>query len=108
MSNHDRIERMLREDAAGPLPDGGFAARVMAALPPAAPRRSLWWKPALVLGSAAIGSALAVALGPSDLSLVQGFVDLAHSRIATPSALTGLAMSLTLIVCAVVLAAETD
>ena len=108
MSNHDWIDHALREDAARPLPDGGFVARVVDSLPPARAARSAWWKPMLVLGSAALGSALAAALGPSDLSLLQGFVDLAHSRIATPSALTGLAMALSLIVCAVVLAAETD
>jgi len=39
---------------------------------------------------------------------VQGFVDLAHSRIGTPAALTGLATSLAFLVCAIVLAAETD
>ena len=108
MSNEDWLDKLLREDARQALPDGGFSSRVMSALPPATQRDSLWWKPVLVLGSAALGSALAVLLGPSDLSLVQGFIDLAHSRIGTPSAMTGLAMSLVLVVCAVVLAAETD
>ena len=108
MNPEDRLDKLLRDDARQPLPDGTFTSRVMAALPPVRNRDSSWWKPVLVLGSAALGSALAVILGPSDLSLVQGFVDLAHSRLGTPSALTGLAMSLALVVCAVVLAAETD
>ena len=108
MSNEDWLDRLLRDDARQTLPDGTFTSRVMSALPPARKGGSSWWKPVLVLGSAAVGSALAVILGPSDLSLVQGLIDLAHSRIGTPSALTGLAMSLALVVCAVVLAAETD
>ena len=108
MNPEDRLDELLREDGSQALPDGTFSSRVRAALPPARKHDSLWWKPVLILGSAAVGSALAVILGPSDLSLVQGFIDLAHSRIGTPSALTGLAMSLALVVCAVVLAAETD
>ena len=108
MKEHDWLDRLLHEDAKAALPDGGFSARVMDALPPVRARAASWWKPVLVLGSAAVGSALAVLLGPGDLSLAQGVIDLAHSRLATPSALTGLAMSLTLVVCAVVLAAETD
>ena len=108
MNTNDWIEKVLREDAARPLADGGFTRRVTAALPPPSAARSAWLKPVLVIGSAALGSVLAFALGPSDLSLVQGFVDLAHSRLGTPSALTGLAMTLTFLVCAVVLASETE
>lgn len=106
-NGNDWIEKLLRDDAKVELPDGGFSRRVMSSLPARAKPR-LWFKPLLVVGSAALGSVLAVALGPSDLSLVQGFVDLAHSRLGTPSAITGLAMSLAFLVCAIVLAAETE
>jgi hypothetical protein len=106
-NGNDWIDKLLREDANAQLPDRGFSRRVMSALP--APARSrAWFKPLLVVGSAAAGSVLAFALGPSDLSLIQGFVDLAHSRLGTPSAITGLAMSLAFLVCAIVLAAETE
>ena len=107
MNTNDWIEKLLREDASRPLPDGGFSRRVVDALP-VRHSRAAWLKPVLVIGSAALGSVLAFTLGPSDLSLIQGFVDLAHSRIGTPSALTGLAMTLTFLVCAVVLASETE
>ena len=108
MNTNDWIEKSLRDDAARPLADAGFTRRVLGALPPPRSARSAWLKPVLVIGSAALGSVLAFTLGPSDLSLIQGFVDLAHSRIGTPSALTGLAMTLTFLVCAVVLASETE
>jgi hypothetical protein len=108
MNTNDWIDRILREDAAKPMADGGFTHRVLGTLPPPRSTRSAWLKPTLVIGSAALGSVLAFTLGPSDLSLIQGFVDLAHSRLGTPSALTGLAMTLTFLVCAVVLASETE
>lgn len=108
MDKNDWIDKVLRDDASRPLADGGFTRRVVDSLPPSRTARSVWLKPVLVIGSAALGSVLAFALGPSDLSLVQGFVDLAHSRLGTPSALTGLAMTLTFLVCAVVLASETE
>ena len=108
MNANDWIDKVLRQDAEQSLADGGFTRRVIGALPPAQTRRFPWLKPVLVIGSAALGSVLAFTLGPSDLSLIQGFVDLAHSRIGTPSALTGLAMTLTFLVCAVVLASETE
>jgi hypothetical protein len=107
-NGNDWIDKLLRDDATAELADGGFSRRVMSALPPRAQRRLGWFKPLLVVGSAVLGSVLAVALGPSDLSLIQGFVDVAHSRLGTPSAMTGLAMSLAFLVCAIVLAAETD
>jgi len=108
MNANDWIDKVLRQDAEQSMADGGFTRRVIGALPPEQARRFPWLKPVLVVGSAALGSVLAVALGPADLSLVQGFVDLAHSRIGTPAALTGLATSLAFLVCAIVLAAETD
>ena len=104
---NDWVEKLLRDDGKVQLPDGGFSRRVMSALPVPHKTRP-WFKPLLVVGSAALGSVLAVVLGPSDLSLIQGFVDLAHSRLGTPSAITGLAMSLAFLVCAIVLAAETE
>ena len=106
MSTPDRLDRILRHDAAQAIDDGGFTARVMHALPAPRARTSPWLKPALVLGSAALGSILAVALGPADASFVQGFLDIAHMRGATPAMLTALCTSFALLVCAVVLAAD--
>ena len=106
MSTPDRLDRILRHDAAQSIDDGGFTSRVMHALPVARALPSAWLKPALVLGSAALGSILAVALGPSDASFVQGLLDIAHMRGATPAMLTAVCTSFALLVCAVVLAAD--
>ena len=103
----DPLDRLLREAARAEIPDAGFASRVMAALPRATAGGS-WLKSALILGSAALGSVLAVLLAPAGASVVQGFVDLAQLRAMTPSAVTGLALCAALLVSAIVLAADTD
>jgi hypothetical protein len=53
----DPLDTLLREQNAY-VNDEGFTVRVMAALPER--RRRSWLQPALLLGAAAIGSALAV------------------------------------------------
>jgi hypothetical protein len=106
----DLLDRMLREDAmraAHALEDGAFEARVLAALPAPRARHATWWKPVLVLGSAALGSALALAFAPGDSSLIAGFVDLVHQRY-TPAAIAGIGMSFALLAAAIVVAAEAD
>ena len=104
--NDDSIDRILREDAKISLADDGFGARVLEALPARAARTRSWLRPVLVLGSAALGSALAVALSPGGTSLLQGFQDLVQLRAFTPGAMTALGMSAALLVSALVLAAE--
>ncbi len=107
--NDDKLERLLRRDAGIALPDDGFGARVMAALPARAETaHHAWLKSALVLGSAALGSALAIAFAPAGANVVQGFFDLAASPTLTPAAMTGLAMTGTLLLCAIVLALDTE
>lgn len=101
MSN---LDKLLRHDASLDLADDGFAARVIAALPARAPRERAWLKPVLVMGSAAIGSALAVALSPQGAALVAGFQDLMYLRTASQGAVAGLAICGALLVSAVVLA----
>jgi hypothetical protein len=67
----DPMDALLREQNAY-VDDGGFTTRVMAALPQR--RRHSWLRPALLLGAAAIGTALAIrwlpweSLPPLDLS----------------------------------------
>jgi hypothetical protein len=104
---NDPLDRLLLDDARRNLPEDGFSLRVMHALPPAR-RPSPWLRPALVLGSAAIGSAAAWLLAPAGTSLAQGFVDLARLQSQTPSALAALALALAMAVTAAVLAAEED
>ena len=109
MSNlDDKLDRLLGDHARQTLSDDGFTSRVMAMLPPSAATRRAWLKPALVLGSVALGSGLAMLLAPAGSSVVQGFFDLAQLRGMTPAAVTGLAMSAALLVSAIVLAADTD
>lgn len=103
----DSIDRLLQHDARTALPDGGFTARVMSALPaPASPRS--WLRPLLIFGSAALGSLLAVLLSPAAGSLLQGFQELVQLRAASPAAMTALACTAVLLVSAVILAVETD
>ena len=67
----DPLDTLLREQNAY-VDDGGFTARVLAALPQR--RRRSWLQPALLLGAAAIGTVLAIrwlpweSLPPLDLS----------------------------------------
>ena len=109
MHDSDKLERLLRRDAEAALPDDGFTARVMGALPARrAPVAYGWLTPVLVLGSAALGSALAIAFAPPGANVVQGFIDLATSRGLTPAAMSGLAMTGALLLCAIVLALDTE
>ena len=103
------IERLLRHDARIELPDDGFAARVMGVLPArAAPPARTWLRPALVMGSALVGSALAVTLSPQAASLMQGFQDLMYLRTGSSAAIGGLAMCGALLLSALVLALNDD
>ena len=105
MNTNDWIEKLLREDASRPLADGGFTHRVMGELPARQARgMSLWWKPALIMGSAALGGALAAFFAGT--SLPQGFVDIVQMRGLTQAALTGIAMCAAMVVSALVLAAD--
>jgi hypothetical protein len=107
-NDDDKLERILRRDARAAIDDEGFTARVMGALPRHfAARPSGWLTPALVLGSTALGSVLAWLFAPSGVNAVQGFVDLA-SRSLTPSAVATLAMTIALLIAAVVLAVDTE
>lgn len=101
-----KLDRLLRHDAQIELPDEGFGARVMAALPVRAPAARPWLKPALVMGSAAVGSALAVALSPLGATLFASFQDLMFLRTASQGAVAGLAICGALLLSALVLAFE--
>jgi hypothetical protein len=102
----DPLDRMLAEDARAGIADDGFTRRIMGALP--APRTRPWLRPALVLGSAALGSALAVALSPGAGALLEGFRDLMQLRLLTTGAATGLGMSAALLVSAIIFAMHSD
>ena len=102
------IDRLLRHDAGIELADDGFSTRVMNALPVAPVRERPWLKPALVMGSAALGSVLAVVLSPAGGGLVAGFNELAHLRISSQGAIAGLALCGALLLSAIVLATEPE
>lgn len=104
----DAIDRLLFKDARDTIPDERFTRRVMEALPAPRVRTRPWLKPALVLGSAALGSALAVALSPGAGQLFEGFKDLMQLRLLTAGALTGLGASAALLVSAIVFAVSFD
>ena len=107
MNNPDKLDRILRRDAAGEdIADAGFTARVMNALPASAPRHRLGLDPLLVLGSAAAGSLLAVAFAPADANVVQGAIDLFYSHTLTPAAYASIGLSAVLFVSALLLAKE--
>ena len=99
------IEQLLVEDAKHGVADDGFSVRVMGALPHPA-RRHAWWKPALILGSTALGCVLAALLAPAGAVITQGALDLASSRYLTPGALAILGTALTIAIAGAVLAAD--
>jgi hypothetical protein len=105
---NDKLDRLLREDAGAPVADNEFSARVLEALPPRATVRRAWLRPALVFGSAALGSLLAVLLAPAGGSLLQGFADLMQFRGLTPAAITAAAIGGALLLSALVLAADPE
>ena len=102
------LDRLLRDDAHAPLADNGFSGRVLAALPVRSRAPSPWLRPALVYGSAAIGSVAAALLAPSGTSLLEGFADLVQLRVLTPAAITALAMGGALLASALVLAIDSE
>jgi hypothetical protein len=104
----DAIDRLLARDARDTIPDDRFTRRVMAALP--APQASArpWLRPALILGSAALGSVLAVALSPGAGQLFEGFKDLMQFRLLTAGALSGLGATAALLVSAIIYAVSSD
>jgi hypothetical protein len=102
------IESALLADARVAVPDNGFTARVMGALPARAPAAHTWLKPALVLGSAALGSVAAALLAPAGGSLLQGFADLVQLRVLTPAAITSIGIALALLASALVLAVDSE
>ena len=105
MSN---LDKLLRRDAQAPLPDEGFTARVMHALPAAGARERAWLRPTLVMGSAALGSVLAVALSPQGGALFQGFQDLVRLHASSPAAITALAVCGALLLSGLVLATDPE
>jgi hypothetical protein len=102
------IDKILREDAHTPIADDGFTARVMGALPARAARERAWLRPALVFGSAALGSLLAALFAPGGYALLEGFAELTELRAVTPAAIAAIGISGTLLVSALVFAAGTD
>lgn len=103
------LDELLRDDARIELPDAGFSARVMGAIPAAAPARArAWVKPVLVLGSATVGSLLAAFLSPLGGSLITGFNDMMHLRTGSPAAIASIAICGALLVSALVLATDSD
>lgn len=104
----DAIDRLLARHAQDTIPDERFTQRVMEALPAPHARTRPWIKPALILGSAALGSALAVALSPGAGQLLEGFRDLMQLRLLTAGALTGLGACAALLVSAIIFAASSD
>ena len=102
------LDRLLRHDARLELPDEGFTARVMGVLPPGTRRERTWLQPALVMGSAAIGSLLAIALSPQGAALFQGFRDVMELRGTSQAAIAALAICGALLLSALVLATDSD
>jgi len=107
MSTDDKLDRILRRDAADDdIVDGGFTARVMDALPAAGHRSRAALRPALILGSAALGGFLAVLLAPAEANVLQGMIDLCMHQALTPAAFATMGLAATLFVSALLLARD--
>jgi hypothetical protein len=101
------LDSLLREDARTLIADDGFAARVTGALPPPPRAAQPWLRPALVFGSAALGSVLAVAFAPAG-SVMEGFVDLVQLHALTPASIGAIAIGAALTISGLVLAFDAD
>jgi len=64
----DRLDAWLRQPGA-PLADGGFSARVMAALPPRRPERFPWQRFLIPVAAAVAGLAIVAASGELEIGL---------------------------------------
>jgi hypothetical protein len=106
MNATDKLDRILRRDAADGIADDNFTTRVMASLPAVQPRRRAGLDPMLVLGSAALGSLLAVAFAPTDANVLQGMIDIYQHHSLTPAAYVSIGMSAILFVSALLLARD--
>ena len=104
----DPLDRILKRHAAATLADDGFSARVMNALPARQASLRAWLRPALVLGSTALGAVLALVLSPAAGSLLEAFGELAQLRMISPAAVSAVAIACALLVSAVILAVDTD
>ena len=104
MNTHDKLDRILARDAAAEeTTDDGFTLRVMASLPAVEPRRYAGLRPGLILGSAALGSFLAVLFAPAKVNVLQGVIDLCQHHLLTPAAYASIGLSATLLVSALLL-----
>jgi hypothetical protein len=103
--NEDAVDRWLREDARRSLADDAFTRRVVESLPRHAVRGSSF-RPALILGSTALGCALAALLSPVGPTIVEGLLELGRVRGLTPAVSAVLAMTVALAVSGYVLASE--
>ena len=102
------LDTLLRDDAARGLPDDGFAHRAMKALPRRAAPAPRWLRPALVMGSAVVGSALAIAFAPPLESPSLAIVELFTSGAPSPAAWAALALAGALLLSCVVVALDSD
>jgi len=102
------IDTLLRNDAAQGVADDGFTRRVLGALPsrPRAPAR--WLRPALVMGSAVVGSALAIAFAPPLESPSMAIVELLTAGTPSPAAWAALALAGALLVSCLVVAFDAE
>ena len=103
--NEDGLDRLLREDARRALDGAAFAVRVLSALPPSRARHA-WLKPALIVGSTALGSLLAAFFAPVGMMFVDGVFQIAYGTGLTPAVSTTIGMTLVLAVAGYVLATE--
>ncbi len=104
----DSLERLLRADASIGLPDEGFSDRVLRALPAPGAAARARLRAVLILGSTALGGALAALFGSPGTMLLQGFADLTARHALTPQALGALALGATLAIAGYLLAADAE
>ena len=103
------IDSLLRADAAREVADDGFSGRVMRALPGHAARATpRWLRPALVMGSAIVGSGLAIAFAPPLESPAMAIVEFYTRGAPSTSAWAALALAGALLASCLVVAFADD